>query len=66
MRHNLPVANHFLDVRMLVYTAIIHDNYRIRRRIRLHVVKKPFYEVGKGFSTKRTLYNVTMKNAIIQ
>jgi hypothetical protein len=51
---------------MLVYTAIVHNYYRIRTGEWLHFVQKPFDKMSECFAWKRTLDNATLKNALRQ
>jgi hypothetical protein len=66
MNYSSPFLSHGLNLGVLVYATIIHDNHGIGSWIRLHVVKKPSNEVTEGVGAKRTLNNLTVKNPIIQ
>lgn len=60
---NKPFLDKPSNIRMLVDSTIIHYNYRVRCRVWLHIIKKPFNKASKSFSAKRSFDNITMKNS---
>ena len=63
---HLPRLDEIDDVQVLVNLTVIHHNYRVWCRKRLHLIKGTFDKYVEGHTVKGTFDDITMEDTLLK